>query len=211
MYALPTFQAAKRIKMKVMIIVGHPEPGSLAEALAEAYAEGWRGAGGEAHFVRLHSLAFDACASPRTMESEPEAPALVEARSLLMSAKHVAVFAPVWWGVYPAILHGFLSRLLVAGQAYKYNPDGSWQKLLKGRTGRVVMTMDAPTFFQQLFYSDPGGKALKRAIFWFCGIWPVKVTRFGRVLKSTPEMRAQWLAKVKDQGASDAKWVSGRG
>lgn len=191
--------------MKAMIIVGHPEAGSLAETLAEAYAEGWKSGGGETELVRLHSLAFDACASPRAMESEPESPALVEARSLLMASRHVAVFAPVWWGVYPAILHGFFSRLLVAGQAFRYNSDGSWQRLLKGRTGRIVMTMDAPAFFQRIFYSDPGGNGLKRSIFWFCGIWPVKMTRFGRVLKSTPEQRAGWIAKVKSQGAADAR------
>jgi putative NADPH-quinone reductase len=191
--------------MNALVIIGHPRRESLSDALGQAYLEGWLSAGGQGRMLRLSELSFDGSADPRDFETEPEGPDILQSRELIKEADHIVVAAPVWWGVYPPLLHGFICRVFSTGFAFKYNDDGTWQRLLKGRTGRLIMTSDAPAIFQQAWYLDPGGRALKWAAFWFCGIWPVRITRFGKVRKSAPEERAAWLAKVQEQARRDAR------
>ena len=47
----------------------------------------------------------------------------------LQAARHVAWAYPVWWGTMPALLKGFLDRVLVCGFAYRYRKD--WRTVLQ--------------------------------------------------------------------------------
>ncbi|MCG9895482.1 MAG: NAD(P)H-dependent oxidoreductase [Fimbriimonadaceae bacterium] len=198
---MPTFQAPD--PAKCVILIGHPRPGSLASGLAHAYAEAWEATGGSVEIIDL-SDGFGPLDEAPDPSVEPS-PAIARARQAIQDAGHLAVFAPVWWGSFPARLQGFISHAFSSGFAFQYRPDGSWDRRLAGRSARVVMTCDAPVFFQRFWYLDPGGRALKWSVLWFCGFKPVRMTSFGRVLKSTPAEREGWMAKVRRQAKSDAE------
>ena len=101
----------------------------------------------------------------------------------------------------PAILKGFVDRVLVKGFAYDYSDNIIPQALLKGRTGWVITTHDTVGFFARLFMQDYG-RVLARHILRMVGIKPVQQSQLAYVRGSKPEKIAAFLDKIQAQAAS---------
>lgn len=195
--------------LKVLLVLGHPQSASLCGALAEAYAEGARGAGASVETLRLGELKFD-INYPVGREDDPEEPDLARARDMLSRADHLVLVYPNWWGAMPALLKGFIDRIFKPGYAFRMHSDGTWDGLLKGRSGHLIVTMDTPGWVYRWIYGQPGINALRKATLQFCGIRPVRVTTFGTVFDSNPAQRAAWLARARAEGLRLAQGVPDR-
>ena len=115
--------------------------------------------------------------------------------------KDLIFIYPIWWGGMPAILKGFVDRVLVKGFAYDYSDNPIPQALLKGRTGWVITTHDTVGFFARLFMQDYG-RVLARHILRMVGIKPVQQSQLAYVRGSKPEKIAAFLDKIQAQAAS---------
>ena len=71
-----------------------------------------------------------------------------------------------------------------------------WDKLLTGKTARVISTLDQPAWYYWLVYRQPSNNAMKKLTLEFCGISPVKVTNIGPIRLSKETYREKWLDKV---------------
>ncbi len=186
---------------RILVIDGHPDPDSLTAALARHYVAG---AGDDAVLLSLRDLAIDPDLHHGYRDGgQALEPDLVRARRLLEECEHVTVLTPVWWGSVPALLKGFLDRTLVIGWAFRYRDNGRPEGLLTGRTGRVLVTSDSPRWYLPLA-GDTTVKQLKGRTLEFCGITPVRVSRFTAVREADDQRRAQWLEDARRHGASDA-------
>lgn len=187
-----------------LVIDGHPNPDSLCAALARAYVAG----DPSARLLAVRDLDFDVHMRYGYTKRMPIEPDLADARAAIRAARHVVVVTPVWWRSVPALLKGFLDRALLPKEDYRYTDLGLPQGLLKGRTARAIITADTPIALQPLM---PGTSlvSLTGGTLAFCGLKPVRVTRFGPVNRSTPERRAEWLAKVERLGRRDAWRLAG--
>lgn len=186
---------------KILIITGHPDKNSYCGALAEAYKEGASSKGNHVVLVSLSELHFNLSLThgySKNMELEPD---LQFAQEKITWAEHIVIVHPVWWGSVPALLKGFFDRVLLPGYAFKYRKNSPlWDKLLKGRTGRIIYTTDTPVWFYTWFYRAPSVNQVKSRVLEFCGISPVKITAIGPIRKSSQEFREKWLGKVKRIG-----------
>ena len=188
---------------KILLILGHPDTESFGGALARSYREGARRAGAEVRELNLGDLRFDPVLHRGYKQIQPLEPDLAAAQEAILRAEHLVFVFPVWWGMMPALLKGFLDRTFLPGFAFKYRENSPfWDKYLTGRSARLLVTMDAPVWYNFLYYGNAAQKAMKRATLEFCGIKPVKVTNFGPIKSSTPAQRAQWLEKTDALGAS---------
>lgn len=188
---------------RLLLIVGHPRSNSLSAALAKAYAEGAIHADAAIRTLALADMTFAPDVSAAPISAQPLEPGITEAQRLISWASHIVLFYPTWWGTCPARLKGFLDRTLTPGFAFAENdaaPTG-FEGLLSGRTAHLVTTMDTPLWVYRWIYGRPGSNALARATLGFCGIAPVRVTAFSPVRRSTPELRADWLARIAAEGA----------
>jgi putative NADPH-quinone reductase/1,4-dihydroxy-2-naphthoate octaprenyltransferase len=186
---------------KILVILGHPRRESFCGALAGAYLAGAGRAGHQARRLDLADLAFDPdvrLPSPRDQVLEPD---LVQAQQLILWADHLVFVYPAWWGTLPALLKGFLDRVLTPGFAFAADEadPSSWAKLLKGRSAHLLVTMDTPSWVYRFVYRQPGHQAMRRATLGFCGIAPTFISTFGPVLSSSPEQRAGWLEGVRTE------------
>ncbi len=187
---------------KVLVVMGHPRRDSYCAALAQAYIEGARRAGAQIEQLSLAELDFDLNVrypSPRQQFAEAD---VERAQRLFKWAEHIVFVYPTWWGTMPALLKGFLDRVLTPGFAFEETEDdpSSWEKLLTGRSAQALVTMDTPPWVYRLIYRAPGHNALKRATLGFCGIAPTFISTFGPVKGSSAETRQQWLDKAREQG-----------
>jgi putative NADPH-quinone reductase len=103
----------------------------------------------------------------------------------------------------PALLKGFVDRVFLPGFAFKYRTGSAlWDKLLKGRSAQLLVTMDSPPWYYRWVARQPGHRAMKKTILEFCGVGPVAVKSFGGVRASTPEKRTAWLDEACRLGAA---------
>lgn len=75
-----------------------------------------------------------------------------------------------------------------------------WDRLLGGRSARVIVTLNTPSFFYRWILGRPGHITMKRTILGFCGIRPARITEVGPIKSSTEEKRARWLREVRELG-----------
>lgn len=197
---------------RILVIIGTPIAGSLNHALASAYIEQARGAGAEVRVVDLandpipgHPTSRDELRMPRSEADTPLDPDVAAYIDDVRWADHLVLFHPQWWGTYPAALKAFIDRVLLSGFAFRYREKSALsERLLAGRTARIVMTMDSPRFWNRLVYRNAAETSLTRATLGYCGIKTVGITRFTPVRFSEADRRASWIADAAKLGRRDA-------
>jgi NAD(P)H dehydrogenase (quinone) len=113
----------------------------------------------------------------------------------------VVFIYPNWWGTYPAIFKGFLDKLLWPGFAFNYRKGStSHEKLMKGKSARIIVTMDNPYLYYRFIQGGGGLKAMKYSTLKFCGFSPVRVLPLGGVKKASPETIAKWMKNIEKLG-----------
>lgn len=188
--------------MKILIINGHPDKESYSFALAEAYKKGAIISGTEIKEITVRDLAFNANLQfgyRKRTELESD---MLEAQEKIKWAEHLVWIYPVWWGSIPAILKGFIDRVFLPGFAFQKieNSVIKWDKLLKGKTARIICTLDQPVWYYWLIYRQPSTNSMKKLVCEFCGISPVKVTSIGPIRLSKDSYRKNWLIKIEEFG-----------
>ncbi|WP_344342997.1 NAD(P)H-dependent oxidoreductase [Agrococcus versicolor] len=191
--------------MRTLVIDGHPNPDSLTAALAARYAA----ASDDARLLAVRDLDFDLVLHRGYRGDQPIEPDVADALRAIRDAEHVVVVTPVWWGSVPALLKGFLDRVLVSGEAFRYTERGMPVGLLAGRTGRLVVTSDSPRWYLPLV-GDTTVRQLRTTTLRFCGIRPVRLTRATVVRASTPERRERWLERMERDARRDGAATGGR-
>ncbi len=196
------------MKKRVLVLLGHPRVKSYCAELAAAYVRGVRKGGADVKYVKLIDLHFDAIGAHDYRSAPSLERDLVKMQQLIKWCEHFVVVYPTWWGSAPALLKGFFDRVLTSGFAFKYREDGwGWEKLLKGRSARIITTTGGPWALNHFIYHAPGIKSLKWATFWFSGIWPVRVAEFNGLNTKwmTEVKRKRWIKDVEQIGERDAR------
>lgn len=189
--------------MNIVLIQGHPEAGGrrFCHGLAAAYAEGARAAGHSVRQVAIAELSFPVLRSQREWADGPVPPDIAQAQDAIRWAGHIVVFYPLWMGDLPALLKGFLEQLLRPGFGTSAVEGGmKWEKLLRGRSARVVVTMGMPALAYRWWFGAHSLRSLKRNILAFCGIGPVRDTLVGNVEGCGARARERWLARMRELG-----------
>jgi NAD(P)H dehydrogenase (quinone) len=187
---------------KILVIFGQPQRASYGGALAQAYVEGARKAGAEVKEIYLGDLDFSVSATaghppPATLE-----PDLARAQEWIKWAEHLVFVYPIWWGTIPALLKGFIERIFLPGFAVNFRENSLlWDRLLTGRSARLIVTLNTPSWYYRWVLGRPGHNTMKKTILEFCGIRPVCITEIGPVKDSTDAKRQRWLEQVRALGA----------
>ncbi|WP_333828844.1 NAD(P)H-dependent oxidoreductase [Pararhodobacter sp.] len=201
-YGTPVFSPAPDAP-RLLVILGHPRPGSLCSALAGAYVEGAREAGCVVEVVDLATMTFDADVTASSPAHQPLEPDLERARDLVDWAQHLVFVFPNWWGTMPARLKGFLDRVLYPGFAFR-EEGGHYYGMLAPRTAELLITMDVPPAVYRWIQGAPGAKSLSRATLGLCGITTVAVNTFAAPSHSDQPTREGWIREAHALGASRA-------
>ena len=188
--------------MKHLIVLAHPRKVSFTHSVAQSYAEAAIALGHEVILRDLYAINFN----PVAGESESYTRSMGEPAEDLrtemahVNAADVLVFVcPVWWIAPPAMMKGWLDRVLRPGFAYGYRPDRKVGGLLTGKKGMVFT--NAGSTVQE--FLDSGNMQSIRTM-WdvgtirFCDMTLLEHVHFGPVgSRSSPEMIEQYLQQVR--------------
>ena len=188
--------------MNISIILAHPNPGSFNHAIAETAAETLRHA---RHRVTLHDLyqeGFDPVLLGAEIPSGATLPTnLARHCEEIANADGLVIVHPNWWGMPPAILKGWVDRVLRPGVAYTFVGDDQGEGvpvgLLKAQAAVVFNTSNTPAEREQKVFSDPLETLWRNCILDLCGVRRTHRRMFGVAVTSTPEQRQAWLAEVR--------------
>jgi putative NADPH-quinone reductase len=188
-----------------MIVVGHPQRNTLCEALGKAYQGAALAARHEAKLFILSDMKFDPILLDGYRQIQALEPDLQAAYESLSGCDHLVLIFPLWCGDMPALMKGFIERILQPDLISRENTENAMNwSIFKNKTGRVIMTMGMPVSIYRFWYGGHALKLLTRNILNFIGIKPVRHTLFGMVGTSKPEAREQWLEQVRQLGREAA-------
>jgi NAD(P)H dehydrogenase (quinone) len=186
---------------KIAIVVGNPMRDSYSEALGQAYLRRAQSGGHEAKLFMLARMNFDAILREGYRREQPLEPDLVAARQALKSSDHLVFVFPLWCGDMPALMKGFIERVLQPDLlAIQGSHDRASWSILKGKSARIIMTMGMPGWFYWWYFGAHALKLLKRNILHFTGVSPVRSTVYGMVVGVGDDKRKQWLREVEALG-----------
>lgn len=187
--------------MKISLILAHPDPRSFNHAMANTAAKQLRANG---HVISFHDL-YAEWFNPILPSSEiPEDGDLPEeiARHCreISTADGIIIVHPNWWGQPPAILKGWVDRVLRPGVAYHFlegdNGEGIPVGLLKAKAVLVFNTANTPGERERKVFGDPLQLLWKNCIFDLCGVPVFHREMFTVVVTSNAGQRQAWLRKV---------------
>ena len=186
---------------KILILNGHPDCESFCTNLALGYQRGAVSTKAECKLVNLIDLNFDLNLQHGYRKRTELEPDLLKIQQDIQDADHLVFVYPTWWGTYPALLKGFIDRVFLPNFAFKYRDNSIlWDKLLKGKSARLIVTMDTPRWYYSLVYKNPGHNSMKKGVLEFCGIKPVGITVFGPIKSSDDQRRQGWIRKIEKLG-----------
>lgn len=197
----------------VLVVHASPSPGSFSHALAEAATSVWRERGAEVEMHDLYAEGFQPIApTPEavTVGSDVEAvlaaepdPLLRAHREALVRADHLIVAHPNWWGMPPAIMAGWVDRVMVPGVAYRLeSAEGLPTTLLHLHSLLVLNTGDTAPEREATVFGDPLDSIWRRCVGTYLGDATVARLLAGPVAGSSEEQRQAWLAEARELAAS---------
>ncbi|MFC4933053.1 NAD(P)H-dependent oxidoreductase [Massilia sp. GCM10023247] len=193
------------MKRRILIIQGHPDCHArhLCHTLAQAYADGARGAGHAVETVEPARIDFPLLRSADEWQQGAVPAQLAAAQGAIAHANHLVLIYPLWLGEMPALLKGFLEQVARPGFAIATDVRNPLHAgLLGGRSARVVVTMGMPAALYRVFYRAHSLKALQRNILGFAGIKPVRTSLVGGAGALTPQQVERWCDHLRQLGAA---------
>lgn len=188
--------------MNVLVILAHPDPGSFNHAIAAAAVAALGERGHRVAFHDLHREGFDPVLPAGEIPEQGALDAAVRRHcEELTGADGIVVVHPNWWGMPPAILKGWIDRVMRPGVAYRFlegdGGEGVPVGLLRAKAAIVFNTSNTPVDREQNVFGDPLEALWKTCIFDLCGVKTFHRRMFGVMVTSTPEQRARWLDEVR--------------
>lgn len=187
--------------MNILLILAHPAPDSFNHALAKTVADALRGIG---HGVVCHDLwaeGFDPGLPAAEIPRDGVVPATIRAHCAeLAAADGIVIVHPNWWGMPPAVLVGWIDRVVRPEVAYRFaendSGEGVPEGLLRAKAVLVLNTSNTPDERERQVFGDPLDAIWKRCVFDLCGVQQVHRRMFNVVVTSTQAQRRQWLAEA---------------
>ncbi len=188
--------------MKAFVLFGHPAPDSFNRAIADQVASVLAEQGYQVDFHDLYQEAFDPVATAAELPRGAEVPeAIARHCRELSEADGIVIIHPNWWGQPPAILKGWIDRVIRPGVAYEFQPgdqgEGVPVGLLKARAALVFNTSNTTAEREEQVFGDPLELLWKNCIFNLCGIHRVERRMFRVMVTSGLEQRQGWLREVR--------------
>ncbi len=163
---------------RILIIDGHPDPtgAHFVHELADFYRQGAREGGHDVKVIRVGELRFPLLRNARSYVKGKVPPSILAAQKAITWADHIVVFYPLWLGTMPAKLKGFLEQVMRPGFAFaERGPGQRPQRLLKGRSARIVVTRGMPELFDEVDRSPRSIRNVVSDVLELCGVRPVRV------------------------------------
>lgn len=189
--------------MKISVILAHPDKKSFNYAIAQTVVETLNENKHEVVFHDLYREKFAPVLPAREIPRSVSLPQIINRHCQEIAiAEGIVIVHPNWWGQPPAILKGWVDRVLRPGVAYTFEEGdsgaGELIGLLKAEAVLVFTTSNTTEERESVVFGDPLETLWKNNMFVSCGAKSYYRKNFGIVITSTLEQREKWLREVRE-------------
>jgi len=187
--------------MIISVIIAHPDVRSFNHAIAQTAVEALKANGHKAIFHDLYKEKFDPLLPAKEIADDIRLPAKIKKHCTeIAAADGITIIHPNWWGQPPAILKGWVDRVIRPGVAYQFLEGDSGEGvpigLLKDKTALVFNTSNTKSEREKKVFGDPLETIWKNCVFGLCGVTNFHRRTFNVVVTSTKAQRKSWLEFV---------------
>jgi NAD(P)H dehydrogenase (quinone) len=162
--------------MLALVVVAHPSTDSFCQELAARTVTGLRAAAHDVVVLDLYAEGFRVALTAEERLAyhgdEPIVDPMVARHADLVSRAEALVFVyPTWWSGLPAILKGWLERVMVPGVGFRFDEGSGKVRPGLGQVRHIVgiSTYGSPRTHVRLI-NDNGRRTLTRALRLSCGL-----------------------------------------
>lgn len=177
----------------VLIVLAHPSEDSLNASIAAAAATAAARHGATVKLTDLYRDGFD----PRLHAGEVDSAAFADeltagyARDLL-AADLLVIVHPLWFFQAPAVLKGWVDRVVREDVAFELDEAGNVTGLLGLAAALVITTGNSSTDVENRVFGDPVTRFWRDVVLTPAGAGSFERLAFTPVRGSTAEKRAGW-------------------
>ncbi|WP_424407623.1 NAD(P)H-dependent oxidoreductase [Pasteurella sp. PK-2025] len=189
--------------MTHLIIFAHPNSQtSFNRAILDSVVQASQQLGVHTVVRDLYTLNFDPILSWEEIQAVYQniVPAEVKfEHQLIEQADLITLIYPLWWMGFPAILKGYLDRVLSHGFAYK-TEDGQSEGLLGDKKMQHFITIgNNVELYQKMGFAQSLKDCLVDGLFNYCGITDIQHELFGDIHLIDDQARQVMLQRVSEK------------
>lgn len=186
--------------MHTLIIYCHPYEQSFCHAMLETLCERYDREGTSYEVIDLYADGFDPVLSRDELAVYNAGTALdplvTRYQELISRCNRLVFIFPIWWNDVPAMLKGWLDKVLLAGFSWEATGAGLKGTLTYIESAAVYTASSNPTEFIREHTGDAIQRMFIDGTLWQLGIERGRWENFGGMDTSTPEERAEFLRKL---------------
>lgn len=197
--------------MKTLIVYCHPYEGSFCNAILKAVQRGLKKGGHTCKVINLDKDNFDPVMRAKDLKAFAELgrgieselmnldPTVFRYKKKLEWADHIVMIFPIWWMSMPAMMKGFVDKVIFPGVAYDMDNGRLVSRLASLKQVTVISTMNTPAdIYRDMFGNSLEGSLIK-GTFNQIGIHDAEWISFNMVKQVGTEVREQWLADLEER------------
>ena len=181
---------------KIFLVYGHYDDKSFNAAIKDTFVLTAEKAGHRVDLVDLYKEKFD----PVFAGEEPDK-IVLDHRKRIDTCDTIVLIAPIWYFRMPAIVEGWIDKVLAPPWAFKFKqlvgnygyPIGN----LKDKKAIIFCTYGSPRLAITTFFLNLPIRRLKRGVFHMCGIYNINYRRYFAVPFVNEKKRKEFLDDVK--------------
>ena len=186
--------------MKVVVALAHPKKGSFNHAIAETAVRALQVNKHEVVFHDLYAEGFDPVLTFEEFSAEEPADPVIKAHCAeVAAAQGLFIVHPNWWCQPPAMMKGWVDRVLRFGLAYTFEEQEGKEVevgLLAGRKALVLNTCMTTEEMDRTHFHDPLDGLWKTSVLGVCGIEDAQRLNLRMVQAISADERNEMLRKV---------------
>jgi len=186
--------------MHATIIFSHPWHGSFNKAILDTVVEAYEQNGKSYQIIDLNKDGFNPVMLEQDLalyaKGQSTDPLVLKYQNTLNTTEELVFIFPIWWYNIPAILKGFIDKVMLKNFAYVETKTGLKGQLKHIRKTSIFTTSETPTILMNLLKGNPIHGVLIRGTLKGLGLRNIKWYNSGLITRSSQSKRQRYLQQV---------------
>lgn len=188
--------------MKNLIIYAHPYDKSYNSSILQQLTNKLKESKQTVDIINLYKDNFNPVLKEEELALYSQGkfldPMVKDYQTRVNNADRLFFIFPVWWYDIPAILKGFLDKVLLKDWAYEISETGIPKgKLTFIKKATIISTMKSPKWYYWLLYRNSIKHSFIKGTLKFCGIKNIQWMNITNIENMGDKKRKQWLEKIR--------------
>ena len=188
--------------MKHVVIFAHPNPKSFSAAIRDHIHQLSQDLGNSVVVRDLYKMNFNPVLSAADFVSLQKGITpkdILAEQAIIKDADLITLIFPLWWSGYPAILKGWIDRVLLHGFAFKFSQKSGATPLLTNKKIQIITTMGASVEeYEKNGLMDAMAMTMGDNVWSYCGCVDAGMVVLGEIPGMTDNDRLAILSEIED-------------